>query len=248
VGSRARAAWREPAVWRGWVAQGIAGAALGLLLVGIVFVGQWAAGWLAVVGVAAPAVAATALLGGAVRALLVAALEETIFRGLLLGFLQRPLGTPVAVGVSSLAFALVHAWNANATPLAVANLVVAGVLFALAYLVGRGPVPPLSLDQLSLPLGELTFLVARGLALPIGLHAAWNWFEGSVFGFPVSGSARESLLAVAVGGPEWATGGAFGPEGGLVGLGAVVLTGLVLWALRRRLAPPLPTRGEGAGG
>jgi membrane protease YdiL (CAAX protease family) len=213
------------------------GAALGLLLVGSMFVAQWAAGWLAVVGVAAPAAAAAALVGGAVRALVVAALEETIFRGLLLGLLQRPLGTPVAVGVSSLAFALVHAWNANATPLAVANLVVAGALFAVAYLVGRGAASPLRLDQLSsLPLGELASRVARGLALPIGLHAAWNWLEGSVFGFPVSGSTRESLLAVTVSGPEWATGGAFGPEGGLVGLGAMVLTGLVLWGLRRRLS------------
>jgi membrane protease YdiL (CAAX protease family) len=158
------------------------------------------------------------LLVGAGRALVVAAIEETIFRELLLGYLRRPLGVPLALGLSSLAFAVLHAWNANATPLAVANLAVAGVLFGLGYLVGRG------------------------LALPIGLHAAWNWFEGSVFGFPVSGSTRDSVLTVAVGGAEWATGGAFGPEGGLVGLAAMLLTGLVLWGLRRhipqRAAPP----------
>ena len=87
----------------------------------------------------------------------------------------------------------------------------------------------------------LAFLIGRGLALPIGLHAAWNFFEGSVYGFPVSGSTRDSLLAVEVRGPELATGGAFGPEGGLVGLAAMLLTALVLWLIRARV-PTTPAR------
>ena len=76
---------------------------------------------------------------------------------------------------------------------------------------------------------------------PIGLHAAWNFFEGSVYGFPVSGSTRDSLLTVEARGPELATGGAFGPEGSLVGLAAMLLTALVLWLIRARV-PTTPAR------
>jgi membrane protease YdiL (CAAX protease family) len=209
-------------VRRVWALQALIGFGLGLLLVGTMFLIELAAGWLVPREVAA-AGAAAALAVGLGRALLVAAIEETIFRGLILEYLRRPIGTLWAVAVSSIAFAAVHGFNSNATPLALINLAVAGALFALAYLVGRG------------------------LALPIGLHAGWNWFEGSVFGFPVSGSTRDSMLQPSVSGPEWATGGAFGPEGGVVGLVAMGIVALVLWLLRHRLPlPPEPARGAPA--
>ena len=236
--SAGRPVWQDPRLWRAWAAQAALGVGLGLLLVGSVFMVELAAGWLGVRAVAAPAAALGALLVGAGRALLVAVVEETIFRGVLLGYLQQPLGTLGAVVLSSLAFALVHGWNAGASPLALINLAVAGGLFALAYLVGRGLSPPFAVEERAAKgLPALAYVIARGLVLPIGLHAAWNLFEGSVFGFPVRGSARESLLQVDVTGPEWATGGAFGPEGGLVGLGAMALTALVLWAVRGHVRP-----------
>ncbi len=227
------------AAWRAWLAQLGIGAALGLLLVGAVFVTELAAGWLIVRGVGAAALAAVTV--GLGRALLVAVVEETIFRGVLLAYLQRPLGNAGAVAVSSVAFALVHAWNANATPLAIANLVVAGALFGVAYLVGRGFAVPFAAEEAKARgLGELAYAVGRGLPLPVGLHAAWNFFEGSVFGFPVSGSPRDSVLDVSTSGPELLTGGAFGPEGGLLGLAATVLVGLALWALRDRVPRAAP--------
>jgi membrane protease YdiL (CAAX protease family) len=192
------------------------GAALGLLLVASTFLVAWTAGWVAVVTITPPAAAAAALLSGLGRAVFVAVVEEALFRGLLLGSLRSWIGTPGAVLLSAVAFGAVHAFNAHATPLAVANLVVAGLLFALAFLVGRG------------------------LALPIGLHAAWNWFEGSVFGFPLSGSLRDRLLVLEDRGPALWTGGAFGPEGGLLGLAAMALVAAVLWWLRRRLPQARP--------
>lgn len=210
------AAWQQPATWRLWAAQAAVGAGLGLLLVASIFLVAWAAGWVAVVAITPPAAAAAALLSGLGRAVVVAVVEEALFRGLLLGSLRTWIGTTGAVLLSAVAFGAVHAFNANATPLAIANLVAAGLLFALAFLVGRG------------------------LALPIGLHAAWNWFEGSVFGFPVSGTLRDRLLVLEDRGPAQWTGGAFGPEGGLLGLAAMALVAAVLWWLRRRLPQARP--------
>ena len=209
-----RPVWQDPTMWRLWLAQAGVGALLGWLLVTIVFVIEWAAGWLTVQGVSPLAVAVAAIAVGLGRAVLVAAIEEAIFRGVLLDYLRRPIGTPAALVASSLAFAAAHAFNSNVNALAITNLAVAGVVFGLAFLWGRG------------------------LALPIGLHAAWNFFEGSLYGFPVSGSSRDSLLVVETAGPELATGGAFGPEGGLVGLAAMLLTLLVMWLVRARLPGP----------
>lgn len=241
------APWQDRACWRVWAIQAALGFALGFVLVGATFVVMLAAGWVTIRGVAPPDLLLAALVVGLGRAVLVAVVEETIFRGALLAYTQGPLGTAGAVAISSVAFALVHAWNANATPLAIGNLLVAGALFALAYLVGRGIAVPFAAEERAARgLPALAYVVGRGLPLPVGLHASWNFFEGSVFGFPVSGSTRDSALSIAIAGPEVATGGAFGPEGGVVGLGAVALTWLVLWALRRRvpLCPPL-TAGPG---
>lgn len=209
-----RPVWQDPTMWRLWLIQAGVGVLLGWLLVTIVFVVEWAAGWLTVQGASPLAVVVAVFTIGLGRAVLVAAVEEAIFRGLLLDYLRKPIGTPAALGVSSLAFAVAHAFNSNVSALAIANLAVAGVVFGLAFLWGRG------------------------LAVPIGLHAAWNFFEGSVYGFPVSGSSRDSLLVVDAGGPELATGGAFGPEGGLVGLAAMLLTVLVMWLVRAKLPGP----------
>ncbi len=233
--------WRAEVSWRAWGVQTGIGVALGLLLVGTIVVAQWAAGWLVVEG-AGPASPMVAVGGGVARAMGVAALEETIFRGVLLAYLQRPLRTAGSIAVSAGAFALVHAWNANVSALAIVNLVLAGGLLGLAYVVGRGLHPPFAVEEAQARrLPALAYVIGRGLALPIGLHAGWNFFEGSVFGLPVSGSTRDSLLSVTIAGPELATGGAFGPEGGLVGSGAMLLTGMVLWAVRDRvpICPPL---------
>jgi hypothetical protein len=62
------------------------------------------------------------------------------------------------------------------------------------------------------------------LAIPLGLHFSWNYAQGALFGFPVSG-VRVGLAVVRTRetGPDLLTGGAFGPEAGLLGVAAVLL-------------------------
>ena len=67
------------------------------------------------------------------------------------------------------------------------------------------------------------YIRTRQLWLPIGLHLGWNFFEGSIFGFPVSGQYFYQVIRQTVSGPDLITGGAFGPEGGLILIPALLL-------------------------
>lgn len=110
----------------------------------------------------------------------------------------------------------------------------------------------LLLDGLFLGLG---FILTGELAIPIGLHIAWNFAQGYVFGFPVSGADENlSLIATQQTGPIAWTGGAYGPEGGLMGvfallLGMLLVYGWMRWtrhgvSVQSRLAEYLPFHHE----
>lgn len=126
------------------------------------------------------------------------------------GYLLRNIGV---IG-SSLVFAALHAFNDNASVVSTVGLFVNGLLFAAAVLAtGR-------------------------LSASIGLHIAWNLCEGLVFGFPVSGDKEAaSLMAIVQRGPGIVTGGAFGPEAGLIGVVASLIGIAVL--SKRTLAKPM---------
>lgn len=199
---------------RRWWSDLALGFALGALLMSCIFGVEYAAGWITLSGrwrVASPELPLSlALVFSAVKALCVGNYEEFLARGYQLKNLAEGFNgwwrcTPrraicLSALATSLIFGLLHAGNENATALSTLGLCVNGLLLAEGYVLT----------------GEL--------ALPIGLHIGWNLFEGSVFGFPVSGE-RESAawLALEQGGPAWLTGGAFGPEGGLVGIAAMGL-------------------------
>jgi hypothetical protein len=125
--------------------------------------------------------------------------------------------TPTSsVVVSSLFFGLTHLINGNATLWgALAIAVEGGAMLAVAY------------------------TVTQSLWLPIGLHFAWNFLQGGVFGTAVSGAAAEpGLLRTVLSGPEALTGGSFGPEAGLF---ALLCCGVVTALLLRR-AKLIPRR------
>ncbi|MEX0928644.1 MAG: type II CAAX endopeptidase family protein [Balneolales bacterium] len=116
-----------------------------------------------------------------------------------------------AILLTSVFFGLLHAFNPFASVLSTIIITLAGVMFAIPYVVtGR-------------------------LGLSIGLHISWNFFQGGIFGFPVSGvSNRISIIQIRTSGPELWTGGLFGPEAGLSGLLAVMaLTGVIILYLKK---------------
>lgn len=213
------------------------GLALGALIITGIFLVELSAGWIAVTDtfhVPAPGWSfATAILVPMVVFLFVGIQEELVVRGYQLHNLSEGLNLPplgsrgalvLAWVLTSLLFGLFHAANPNTTPLAMANLVLAGLFLGLGYILT----------------GEL--------ALPIGLHITWNFFQGNVFGFPVSGVtfSETSFFAVDQRGPDLWTGGAFGPEGGLLVTAAALLGSLLilLWVRFRKggvsLATSLP--------
>ena len=153
--------------------------------------------------------------------LVLAALEEVVFRLFalngLLALTRRPWA---AVAGSTVLFALVHAFNTGATPLSLLSATLGGVMYGLA------------------------FVLSGRVWMPLGMHLAWNFVQGTVLGFPVSGTAAAGVAVLhqaPVTAPVWLAGGAYGPEGGVVGIGfrLLVIAAVVLLARRRSTAPPV---------
>jgi membrane protease YdiL (CAAX protease family) len=137
--------------------------------------------------------------------------EELVFRGYLFQKI-RAWNRRFAIASSAIVFGTLHTINGGITPIAIVNLIIAGVLLALAY--------------------ELF----ERLWLPIGIHVTWNLLTGPILGYSVSGFSSEKTLLVTLGsGPDWLTGGSFGIEGS-VWTGLVELAGVaaLLWARKRR--------------
>jgi uncharacterized protein len=150
----------------------------------------------------------------------VAFTEEWLARGVILRLTEKAAGSWIALAVSAILFGLAHLANPNAGPLSTAGIVMAGVLLGAAY------------------------ILTRSLWFPIGIHLTWNMFQGTVFGVPVSGYAIEQtpLLRGEVAGPQVWTGGAFGPEAGLVGILLPTVAGLVILAMAVRRGNIRPMR------
>jgi CAAX protease family protein len=154
-----------------------------------------------------------ALLGQMLFFLLaVAIFEELSVRGIVFRLLEQGVGTWVAIVVSACFFGFGHRSNPGATLLSgVAIAIEAGALFAASY------------------------VATRSLWVPLGLHWAWNFFEGPVWGTRVSGMDLSTLVRADLPGPRLLTGGAFGPEAGVVAmvLGAALGTAFLVVAVRR---------------
>ena len=141
--------------------------------------------------------------------LAVAALaEELLFRGFPLARLAEPLGRVGASLVLAVGFATMHLANPDVSALGLVNLVLASLVLSAA------------------------FFTPGGMPLAWGVH--WGWNGGLALGAdaPVSGLTFDMpALEFYTGRTPWVTGGAFGPEGGLVTSVAMVLA--LIWLGRR---------------
>ena len=141
--------------------------------------------------------------------------EELLVRGYWMQNLAEGLNKPLAVLITSLVFAFLHAWNPDAVWSSYLGIFLAGLFFAWAY-----------------------YKTGR-LWLPIALHSGWNFFLGPIFGFPVSGIDTFRLITHTARGPAWLTGAAFGPEAGLI-LAPALLVAALLVSFYARSYPPAP--------
>lgn len=183
---------------------------IGMLAVGIPCALLIAAGWLDVVDVPGvwhrDAAAITMLLVPA------ALLEELMLRGYPLAVLREALGWRSAILLTSVVFGVLHAFNPNVGVLAIGIVTIAGLF-----------------------LGTIVF-ASQSLWAATAAHFAWNFTLAVVLHAALSGQEFPAGdYRVIDGGPDWITGGAWGPEGGAAAIaGMLVATVLVL---RRRRFP-----------
>jgi membrane protease YdiL (CAAX protease family) len=147
--------------------------------------------------------------------LLVGIFEEMFFRGYVMSTMaSRGNKKWVIYVVTALLFSIVHATNPNVSVLGLVNIALVGILFA--YM----------------------FDVTNSLWLPIGYHITWNYFQGNVFGFAVSGTTPHGIYNVDVSlGNELLTGGAFGLEGGLLATTLIIIGFMATWYYVKRMNP-----------
>ena len=139
--------------------------------------------------------------------------EEVLFRGIVFRMIDDRWGTAVALLVSALIFGFVHISNNNATVWSsVAIAVEAGLLLGAAY------------------------KWSGTLWVPIGIHWSWNYFQGPVFGFAVSGNGTQSLVNPVIQGSDWLTGGSFGAEASIPAFVLGLSLAIVFLLLPRRTA------------
>jgi membrane protease YdiL (CAAX protease family) len=149
--------------------------------------------------------------------------EELLLRGYPIKVLAESWNRPAAVIVTAGAFGLLHLLNPGAALLPALNVTLAGAILGLLY------------------------LQSGSLWLAIGFHWGWNFAEGGLFGFAVSGLRFPGGLAEASArGPAWLSGAEFGPEGSVVL--TVACIALIALLLTGKVPYPKTPAGANAGG
>jgi membrane protease YdiL (CAAX protease family) len=137
--------------------------------------------------------------------------EELVFRGGVFCLAEEWLGTWWAIVVSSIVFGFVHLENPEDLRGVLSITLWAGMLLAATY------------------------VLTRRLWLGIGLHAAWNYVQGSVFSGIVSGHGQQQgFTRSSMSGPEWLTGGSFGVEASVVAMAVCIPASAAMMVMAAR--------------
>ena len=161
------------------------------------------------------AFAPTAALGFGLFLVVQGFLDEILMRGMLISGLAMLLGgRPVAaVLIAAVLFGMTHAFFDGASALSIVSNSLGGVMYGLA------------------------FILTGRIWLGLGLHFAWNFVQGPILGFILSGHpVTGGVFNIADLGPVWLTGGLYGPEGGVVGIALrfAVIGAVAAWAQSRK--------------
>lgn len=120
----------------------------------------------------------------------VAVNEELFFRGYVTTTLKQTNSKPIIYTGSGLVFGLAHMGNPNVHVLGIVNIALIGLLFA--YM----------------------FIQTKSLWMSMGYHFTWNFLQGNILGFNVSGTEGNGLFDIKSADNIW-TGGSFGVEGSI---------------------------------
>jgi len=144
---------------------------------------------------------------------LVALSEEILIRGYVLTNLMGSVNKYVALSISSLIFSLMHIGNYGYSWFSAFELFIGGLMLGLPY------------------------IYTRNLWFPISLHFSWNFFQGTIYGFDVSGSKGYSLIKQThINNNIW-NGGDFGFEGSILSIILQMICIVVLYFIFRNKMP-----------
>lgn len=130
--------------------------------------------------------------------------EELMMRGIIFRITEESVGTWIALVLSAFLFGAMHLGNPHATVTSAAAIALeAGLLLGACY------------------------VLTRRLWFAIGLHLAWNFTQGGIFGVAVSGTTPKGILQSTLSGPDFLSGGGFGAEASIVAV-IVCVTGFIV--------------------
>jgi membrane protease YdiL (CAAX protease family) len=141
---------------------------------------------------------------------LVALNEEIFTRGYILNNFLQSMNRYVALALSSLIFSLLHFFNPDFSWISFASIFLAGMMLGISY------------------------IYTKNLWFPIALHFSWNFFQGTVFGFNVSGVSIYSIINQHPVENNILNGGNFGFEGSIVSQIFIVIAIFVIWLSTKR--------------
>jgi membrane protease YdiL (CAAX protease family) len=118
--------------------------------------------------------------------------EEVLVRGYILKNLLASFNNYIALFISAIIFSVLHLGNPFMDFISFTQLFVIGFLFGIPY------------------------VITRKLWFSIALHFSWNFFQGTVFGFNVSGNQHFSIIQTKFNTPTIWNGGYFGFEGSIL--------------------------------